>query len=74
MKTRITYDNESLNFVLEALGYSVSESGYIIKDSIKVLSISGEPVLKKDLLGFSKYGLITNWDSDIKYLKTLKND
>lgn len=58
MKPKLIYTKQTEQFIMEALGYSVAEDGYMMKDGKRALTLNGDEILHKNLAGFHRDGLV----------------
>jgi hypothetical protein len=62
MKTKITFTERTIPFILEIFGKSINEEGFIIETNTGelVLTTNGETIKSNELAGFSKNGFFKN--------------
>lgn len=58
-KQKITFDEKSIHFVLEAIGLGVSKEGYVQDFCNLVKDIDGNPFKPSDIIGIVDHKFIT---------------
>lgn len=75
-KTKILFDENSLTFVLEALGYNVDNEGYVIyKGGSRALDVNGKEFKKVDITGIQNGKFYTNvfdYVDDFKFTEKIR--
>ncbi len=72
MKPKIAFDEQSIPFILEALGYEIDHFGFVVKDGHFVYDLDKNIVESKAIIGIYKDIFLTKDSHLFKLVRLLK--